>query len=216
MSHGINYYEVASFYLDFHCEEIAAKALKKYPRDSYKLCNKFDILNAREACHKGIIEPFLQNLFDSQLKNCQTDYFDYYLIQAMDRNVIKYLKDYPIYDFFKKKKEEGLIKNFGFSFHDDHTTLKYFLDNYEWDCCQIHLNYYTWYLGEGKLLYNELKSRNMPMFIMGPLHGGRLINGHPQQIRDFFPMNYLIHLGMHFLQTLSGVDMILTGANELS
>ena len=208
IANGVNYFEACSFYLHHKCENIVGKALAKYPRESYYLCDKFD------AWGSGVSLDHLETFFDNQLSTCNVDYFDVYLLQALDRKMINKIQ--PVYDFFKQKQAEGKIKLFGFSFHDTDDILKQYLDNYKWDICQIQLNYYDWYLGEAKKLYNMLAERNIPIIVMGPYKGGTLTTRQPYTVQQHFTLPYLSHLAMHFLQTLPQVKVILTGAEQLS
>lgn len=207
IANGVNYFEACSFYLNRKCESVVGKALAKYPRDSYYICDKYDLY----GYHLPINQ--LESFFNQQLKTCNVEYFDVYLIQALDRKSLDKIR--PVYEFFKKKKEEGKIKMFGFSFHDTEDILLQYLDGYDWDICQIQLNYYDWYLGEGKKLYKALASRNIPIITMGPYKGGTLTVRQPQSIQRYYSMPYLSHLAMHFLQTLPQVKVILTGAEQM-
>ena len=62
-----------------------------------------------------------------------------------------WFKDY--YQFLQEKKREGKIKNIGFSFHDTPPYLESLFKNFQWDFCQLQLNYYDWYVGYAKPLY---------------------------------------------------------------
>ena len=206
MTHGVNYFEACSFYLNRKCESVVGKALAKYPRDSYYICDKYDIYGYHLPMEK------LENFFNNQLQTCGVDYFDVYLLQALDRKSVNNIQ--KVYEFFLKKKAEGKIKMLGFSFHDTEEILLQYLEGRQWDICQIQLNYYDWYLGEGKKLYNVLASRNIPIITMGPFKGGTLTVRQPMAVQNHFGMPYLSHLAMHFLQTLPQVKVILTGAEH--
>lgn len=215
ISHGINYFEACTFYLQGRCEEIVGKALSKYPRDSFLLCDKFSIPDANlyDINH-------LEEFFQKQLQKCQVHYFDFYLLQAVDKQGIQKIKENPcILQFFRKKKEEGLIKQFGFSFHDTNDVLLEAIDLIQPDCVQIQLNYYDWYLGVAKDLYFTLRDKNIPIFVMCALKGGTIVNQLPAKIRQdfysFFPELNLAELGFDFLRNLSGVKMVLTGAERI-
>lgn len=207
IAHGVNYFEACSFYLNRKCESIIGKALSKYPRDSFYICDKYDVLGYNLPINE------LEGFFNEQLRTCGVDYFDVYLLQALDRRKVNEIDE--VYKFFMRKKQEGKIKYFGFSFHDTADILEGYLQKYKWDCCQIQLNYYDWYLGEGKRLYQTLVKYDLPILVMGPYKGGTLTSRQPQYIQQYYSNEYLAHLAMHFLQTLPQVKVILTGAEHL-
>lgn len=205
MQSGINYFETCQFYLDKQCENIVTRALSKYDRTQYFLCGKYDT--------KGYGVVNLEEEFNASLRHCNTSYFDIYLLQALDRTTFENVK--IAYPFFLEKKKEGKIKQLGFSFHDTQDILIQYLDQYDWDIVQIQINYYDWYLGDAKNLYQVLKERNLPIIAMGPFKGGTLTVKQPKEIQEYFTIPTLSHLAMHFLQTLSQIKIILTGAETL-
>ena len=79
MSHGINYYDTAYRYHGGESERFLGEALKKYPRDSYYLTDKMPVWFAKTP---GDVEK----IFAEQLKRCQTEYFDFYLLHSLDEN----------------------------------------------------------------------------------------------------------------------------------
>ena len=202
-NNNIKYIEACPFYNEDKCEEYLGNILHTYPRNDYFLCDKIFHYNKQLD---------LENFFNQQLKKLQTDYFDLYLIQAVDR---KYFiqgtfilnDDFKIlYNFLKQKKQEGKIKHIGFSFHDMPNYLFSLLNNYEWDCVQLQLNYYDWYEGYAKQLYYICKNYDLPIIVMQGLKGGLL--GERNNLNP--------ELGYQFLNTLSQVKVILNGSFNIS
>lgn len=207
---SVNYFEACHFYLNYKCEERLANALQHLPRHSYYLCDKFptsDLLRNQNID--------LNIFFKEQLKKCNVNYFDFYLLQAIDRNNYHIIPQ--ILPFFLQKKEEGLIHNLGFSFHDNVEILKNILDMAKWDIVQLQLNYYDWYLGEAKQLYNLVKQYDLPISVMGPCKGGLLTRDLPESSKQRLQRNNInaAYLCYKFLTTLSNVKIILSGADNL-
>lgn len=207
ISGGINYFEGCYFYLGFQCEQILANALAKYDRSSYYLCDKLPL--------KGIADSFknqyeLEKLFNKQLDSMRTNYFDFYLIQAIDDSCIKSLVERQVIPFLLKKKQEGIIKYLGFSFHGSPTTLDNLLKLKCWDLVQLQLNYYDYYLSSGKENYDICQKYNIPVWVMGGNKGGTLIRDINQSICS----NYK-ELPYKFLNNLSNITCILSGAESL-
>ena len=71
LANGINYYDTAWGYHNGESENVVGKILSKYPRDSYYLASKFP---GYDLNNMGKVEE----IFSTQLKNCNTPYFDFY------------------------------------------------------------------------------------------------------------------------------------------
>lgn len=211
LKNNINYFEACDFYLNKKCEERLSESLKNIPRNQYYLCDKLPLTNFFERGNE------LNTFFQNQLKKCNTSYFDVYLIQAVDRSNYQLLKSKGVIDFFNQKKKEGLIHNFGFSFHDKADILKEILEFNNWDVVQLQLNYYDWYLGDAKKLYLLVKSYDLPIITMGPTKGGLLIRDLPQNSKQRLAQYNInpAHLCYKFLTTLSNVKIILSGAETI-
>lgn len=168
-NNGINYFDTAYPYHGGQSEKFVGYALKKYPRDTYNLATKLPVWLIKK-------EEDLEKYFNEQLENCQTDYFDFYLCHALDANRFKTIKDFKVFDFLMKKKEEGKIRHIGFSFHDKPEVLAEIVNEYPWDFAQIQLNYLDWELYNSKEQYEILAEKEIPCIIMEPVRGGTLAN----------------------------------------
>ncbi len=125
IANGINYFESCYFYLNNQCEKVVANSLKRYKREDYILCAKMPV--------QGILEQKSpEQIFNEQLNNLQTDYFDIYLLQALDRNCLKILLDTKVIQFLIQKKREGKIKKLGFSFHDTPDIFELIIQKNNW------------------------------------------------------------------------------------
>lgn len=208
IANGINYFESCYFYLNNQCEKVVANSLKRYKREDYILCAKMPV--------QGILEQKSpEQIFNEQLNNLQTNYFDIYLLQALDRNCLKILLDTKVIQFLIQKKREGKIKKLGFSFHDTADVFEKYLKLYDWDCCQLQINYYDWFLGEAKKIYELSENYNIPVIVMGPTKGGTLINNLPQSAKKILKCSP-VETCFNFLYNLKNVKVILTGADTLS
>ena len=56
ISCGMNYFEVATFYLNGKCEEIAGQALSKYNRNQFFLCDKLPVRLLYHQCRTGTMK----------------------------------------------------------------------------------------------------------------------------------------------------------------
>lgn len=200
------YFEACSFYMNYECEFSLTNTLNDYTsRDKYVLANKL----CNEICEKNF-EGDLEKYFNSQLQNCNTNYFDYYLIQYVDGKYFdsdKHPNDLFIsqYNFLLKKKQEGKIKNIGFVYHGYPEYFENCFLEFDWDCVQFSLNYYKWKFGYAKNLYEIATQYKVPIIAMEPLAMG-LLTQSPK----------IINAAYNFLMTLSNVKIILNGTTSLS
>lgn len=216
LKNGVNYFDTAYVYHSGKSETVLGDILKKYPRESFMIANKY-------PGHQITDTYYPEPIFLEQLERCQVDYFDYYLLHNVNENSIKVYKDekWGILDYFKKQKELGKIKHLGFSCHCSVELLKEFLDycGDSMEFCQIQLNYLDWTLQDGKEKYDLLTERNIPVYIMEPLRGGKLASLPEEATRK---LNALregvtpVEWAFRFLLNLPNVRMILSGMSEFS
>ena len=161
---GVNYFDTAYIYHGGESEVFTGRALRKYPRESYYVADKYNL----EANPDYVAE------FAEQLDRLQMDYVDFYLLHGIgDHSVDKFLTNGCI-DYFNQQKAAGKIRHFGFSFHGSPEALRRLLPANKWDFVQIQLNYYDWFYGTAKELYEILDEAGIPIMVMEPVHGGML------------------------------------------
>ena len=186
LDNGVNYFDTSPAYCRGRSEASLGKALKAsgYKREDYVIATKLSNFAPSQF-------PFekCKELFENSLKYLQTDYIDNYLLHSIGNGGFKtfskrYLENGAL-DWCVKLREQGRIKNLGFSYHGDPKTFEWCLENhskYKWDFCLIQMNYVDWLHAKeinksnlnAKYLYEELTKLNIPVAIMEPLLGGRL------------------------------------------
>ena len=233
--YGINYIDTAPVYGTGASEELLGRALKgrrqdfilqskcslnwrneggnfHYERDGYTVNN-----DTRAAAVKKDVEDSLRRM--------QTDYLDYYLLHSVgggegiktfhDRYI-----DNGVLDFLLKEREEGRIRNLGWSFHGSVEVFDYLLSlDVKWDFVQIQMNYVDWRHASGRnvnaeYLYGELAKRGIPAVIMEPLLGGRLskLNDHlVARLKQRRPENSVASWAFRFAGTYPNVLCVLSG-----
>lgn len=165
---------------------------------------------------KGAIDRY----FLEQLKRLQTDYIDYYLMHMLtDVTAWNKLKQLGIEEWISRKKQEGSIRNLGFSFHGNTEMFLQILDAYDWDFCQIQYNYMDEHTQAGKKGLLAAAERGIPVIIMEPLRGGKLVDllpdkakkliaGHPKK---WSPAEW----GLRWLWQQPEVTSVLSGMNSM-
>ena len=207
---GVNYFDTAYMY---HCgksEEFIGKALSKYPRDSYYLADKLPIW----LCDKP---SDMQRIFNEQLNRCGVDYFDFYLLHSLDEENIDKCEKFGAYQFALNLKQQGKIKNLGFSFHGTVDDLTYLVNTYEWDFAQIQYNYLDYENQNAKRQYDILTNDNIPIIVMEPVRGGKLAdlpNNASQVFKNYDNNNSIASWAIKFVASHNNVLTILSGMNN--
>ncbi|GHU53728.1 aldo/keto reductase [Clostridia bacterium] len=205
---GVNYFDTAYVYHGGKSEEITAKLLKKYPRESYYVATKYPIWNLNSA-------EDIPRIFEEQLARLDTDYIDYYLLHGLNGGVLDKIEEFGLYDYFAEQKKLGRIRHLGFSFHDAPEVLEKIIAAHKYDFAQIQLNYYDWTYQKAEIQYNILKDANIPVIVMEPIRGGFLANPTPEgaeYIKSFSltPAN----LALRYAAQYENVKVILSGMSS--
>ena len=76
MKNGINYFDTAWGYHEGQSETVMGRILSKYPRESFFLASKFPGFYKENMLR-------VKETFETQLKKCQVEYFDFYLFHVV-------------------------------------------------------------------------------------------------------------------------------------
>lgn len=177
IENGVNYFDTAYIYPG--SEEALGTILERnHCRDQIYIADKLPYYLLKNTASA-------EKLFQEQLKRLKTDHIDFYLMHMLfDVEVWNRLKSIGIEEWIAEKKKTGAICNIGFSFHGDTNTFKALIDAYDWDFCQIQYNYLDEHTQAGRegLLYAAEKQ--IPVIIMEPLRGGKLVDLLPDSARE--------------------------------
>lgn len=136
---GFTYFDTAWMYCGFESENAVRKTLvERHPRDSYTLTTKL---------HAGFLETKedRDRIFNEQLRKTGVEYFDYYLLHDMGKDHFEKYTKLDCFNWITDKKEKGLVKHIGFSFHDTADVLDEVLSAHpEMEFVQLQLNYLDW------------------------------------------------------------------------
>ncbi len=178
IEHGVNYFDTSPVYIQGWSEKSTGEALSRFPRESYFIATKMS--NFSHYSYEDSVK-----MYQKSMKELQTDYFDYYLVHNVGRDMETFnarFIDNGVLDFLMEERKAGRIRKLGWSFHGVQECFDEILalhDKVHWDFVQIQLNYVDWRHATGaninaEHLYTECRKRNIPMIIMEPLLGGRL------------------------------------------
>lgn len=157
--------------------------------------------------------------FNIQLNRLKTKYIDFYLLHSLWKGSWEKVRDLNVIDFLLKKKKEGKIRFIGFSFHDEFEVFKEIIDFFDWDFCQIQLNYMDidYQAGEKGLSYAY--NKGIQVVIMEPLKGGKLASP-PESVLNIFK-NYEIkrtpiEWALCFLFNKKEILTVLSGMSDIT
>ncbi len=173
VKNGVNYFDTAYAYKD--SEAILGKALNEGLREKVFIATKSPLWIVEKP------EDF-DTYLDESLKRLHTRYVDFYLLHGLDKDSWKKVKKLKLLDKLDTAKKEGKIIYGAFSFHDDLKLFKEIIDSYNWDMCQIQLNFMGEYYQAGVEGLKYAASRGIGVVIMEPLLGGLLAEYVPPDI----------------------------------
>ncbi|MBE5947760.1 MAG: aldo/keto reductase [Lachnospiraceae bacterium] len=176
---GVNYYDTAYVYPG---SETAIGEIfeRNHIREKLYIATKLPhyLIKSKEG---------LEKLFSEQLRRLKTDYIDYYLMHMLsDIDTWERLKTLGILEWIESKKATGAIRQIGFSYHGNSDMFCKLVDAYDWDFCQIQYNYMDEHSQAGRKGLNYAHDKGLPVIIMEPLRGGKLVNRLPDKAKRIF------------------------------
>lgn len=209
---GINYFDTAENYLSGESETVLGEAVKAY-REKINIATKVGIWHVKD----GIQD--VENLIKGQLQRLKTDYIDFYMIHALTDKRWKTFKEIGILDFFEKKKQQGIIKHYGFSYHGTASLFHDIVSEYDWEFTQIQMNYIDTNMQAGLSGLAHADKQGLGTIIMEPLRGGQLVNELNSEMKNILhsanPDKSLAQWGFEFLYHRADVDLVLSGMNHM-
>lgn len=211
---GFNYFDTAHGYLETLSEVAVNKCLtSRHQRSEYLLANKLtnDYIKTAED-----VRPF----FEQQLEACGVDYFDFYLVHAVDKNNYPKFTECRAYEQALELKNEGLIKHLGMSYHDTAAFLDEVLTAHpEVEFVQLQVNYidYDNDAVQSRKCLEVCAKHGKKVVVMEPVRGGslaKLPDGAQNafaRLGDASPASYAIR----FAAGCEGVYMTLSGMSNI-
>ncbi len=214
MKNGINYYDTAWGYHGGESELTMGRVLKKYPRESFYLASKFPGFSLENVQN-------VKGIFEKQLEKCQVEYFDFYLFHCVCDNNLEWYLDpkFGIMDYLLEQKKNGRIKHLGFSAHIDMPGFKRFVDAYceHIEFVQLQINWLDWTYQNAKEKVEYLAERNIPVWVMEPVRGGRLAKLNPayeSELKQLMPDYSVCEWAFRFLQGIPEIVVTLSGMSN--
>lgn len=209
---GVNYYDTA--YIYGGSEAAIGKIFEKNGiRKKINIATKLPhyLMNSIESIEK---------CFQEELSRLRTDYIDYYLMHMLnDVKTWDKLVAMGILDWIDEKKNSGAIRQIGFSYHGNSDMFCQVVDAYDWDFCQIQYNYLDEHAQAGRKGLHHAAAKGIPVIIMEPLRGGKLVSNLPEKAKTLFaehPKHYSpAEWAFRWLWNQPEVTCVLSGMNSM-
>ncbi len=206
---GVNYIDTAYSYYDGDAERILGRALKDGYREQVYIASKCPLwkINSPEA---------FDRILDEQLERLQVDCIDFYMFHSMNSiNWNDVVLTYRLLDKMNEAKEAGKIKYVGFTFHDNYDMFETALRVYDWDFCQIQMNYLN---HDKEATFEGMKlaaRKGLGVVVMEVLGGGKLANPPVNVANTLWDMKTAVEWAYDFVWDKEEVSVALSGAEDL-
>ncbi len=216
LERGYTYFDTAWLYCQFQSEAAVKTALvERYPRDRFTVATKL---------HTGFFNTLAErdDIFSEQLRKTGAGYFDYYLLHGVEGNNLPKFEALDCFSWLLEKRDRGLVRHAGFSYHDGPELLDTLLTRYpQMEFVQLQLNYLDWDSRwvRARECYEVCVKHGKPVVVMEPVKGGTLADLPPEAealLKRRAPEASCASWALRFAAALPNVMVVLSGMSDLA
>lgn len=215
MAGGGNYFDTCYTYIDGNSDIAIGKCVSsRKARSSFRVAEKLPGYHCKT-------DEDLQRYLDASLARCGVTYFDVLLLHCLTIRNYAIAQQYDQFRFLQEKKQAGIAKRIGFSYHGNAALLDEILTTHpEVDVVLLQINYLDWDAAgiESRKCYEVCCRHKKAILVMEPVKGGTLAKipeeaeailraKHP----DWTPADW----ALRFVQSLPAVEIVLSGMNSI-
>jgi predicted aldo/keto reductase-like oxidoreductase len=213
LERGFSYFDTAYVYEGSE-ESLRETLVKRHPREKFQIATKLPtmMLKTKEE---------LRPAFETSLARLGVDFIDFYLLHGISGAENEKCEQIGVWEFLRELKEEGKIRHYGFSYHDNPENLDAILTRHpDAEFVQLQINYLDWDSAEvqSRRLYEVARAHNKPIMIMEPVKGG-LLAGTGSAIEKVFqatdPDASAASWAVRFAASLEGLMVMLSGMTTM-
>ena len=215
IGHEFTYFDTSYVYHGGKSETAIKEALvARYDRDRYTLTDKLPtwLVNDLED---------IDRLINEQLNKTGVEYFDYYLMHAMNAQHYERMKRIGAFRRFEELKEEGKIRHICISFHDTADVLERILSEQpSIEYVQVILNYAD-VENEGiqiRECYETILRHNRKVIVMEPVKGGvlaKMDEKYEEKLKALDPEASIASWAIRYAASQQGVFVVLSGMSSI-
>ena len=207
---GVNYFDSAWNYHSQRSEVMLGNALKDGYREKVIVATK---------CPMGQMHSTadFDRVFNEQLRRLQTDTVDLYMFHGLEKDSFdKKVVKFGLLDKMEEARAAGKLKFIGFSFHDGYDAFMHILDGFDWDFCQIQMNYIDVEYQATMAGVEEAGRRDIGLVVMEPLLGGKLAALPKDALSLVDSAKTPVEWALDFLWSRPEVGVVLSGMSSLT
>ena len=213
MAAGGKYFDTAYMYHDGASEPALRESLtSRYPRESFFVADKMPHWSVKKY-------EDMQPIFEEQLRRTGLDFFDFYLLHAIDDQHYQKIVDCGGFEFMRSLKADGRARHIGFSYHGSPELLDALLAAHpEMEFVQLQLNYFDVLEHGADAHYRIARKHGIPIVVMGSVRGG-MLSRLPAHVQEVFDQNdpsaSAASWALRFAAGQEGVFCVLSGMSTI-